>query len=216
MKRSPLPALTALLAVLVGAVLTAPPALAHDALKSSTPKKNATVATLEQVELEFTSTPKLPFVIVRADDGAEMQAGKPEIDGKVVRQRLKGVLPDGGYTIAFRVVSSDGHPIEGEIPFAVKGAPRPEPTGQPASAVPQSASPGQSAPATAPAAQSAPATAAQSAPAVTPAAQSAAPQPVAGQTSQAATGFPVWLVIVIGGLVGIGIGFLLSARKKKP
>ncbi|MFD1938079.1 MULTISPECIES: copper resistance CopC family protein [Nonomuraea] len=197
MKRSPLAAFTALLAVLVAAVLPASPALAHDALKGSTPKKDSTVSTLEKVELEFNATPKLPFVIVRSADGAQVQEGKPEIDGKVVTQKLKGVLPDGGYTIAFRVVSSDGHPIEGEIPFKVKGAPQPTPAEEPASTAAASAPPA----ATSSAAPAAPAT----------------PQPAAQQqAAQASTGFPVWLVIVIGGLVGVGIGFLLSARKKKP
>ncbi|NUP68975.1 MAG: LPXTG cell wall anchor domain-containing protein, partial [Nonomuraea sp.] len=42
--------------------------------------------------------------------------------------------------------------------------------------------------------------------AAVPAAQAAAQEPT----------FPVWLIIVIGALVGIGIGFLFSARKKKP
>lgn len=207
MKRSPLAALTALLAALVAAVLMAPPALAHDALKGSNPKKDSTVKTLEKVELEFNATPKLPFVIVRSADGAEVQAGKPEIDGRVVTQKLKGVLPDGGYTIAFRVVSSDGHPIEGEIPFKVKGAPRPAPAEESASPAAESAPPGETASAAPSAAPSKDQLAAR---------QPATQEPAAEQTAQAAPGFPLWLIIVIGGLVGVGIGFLLSARKKKP
>ncbi|MFE3448206.1 copper resistance protein CopC [Nonomuraea sp. NPDC059194] len=205
MNRSPLAALTALLAALLtglvaAVVVAAPPAFAHDALKSSDPKKDSTVKTLEQVELEFNATPKLPFVIVRSADGAEVQEGKPEIDGKVVTQRLKGVLPDGGYTIAFRVVSSDGHPIEGEIPFKVKGAPQPTPSEQPASAAPSEE------PASAAPQKSATAVAAD---------QPAVQQPAAQPAAQSTPSFPVWLIIVIGALVGIGIGFLLSARKKK-
>ncbi|WP_237110919.1 hypothetical protein, partial [Nonomuraea sp. MG754425] len=58
--------------------------------------------------------------------------------------------------------------------------------------------------------------------------QPATEQPAAADTG-AATGaaaeqasaeqgvtFPVWLIVVIGALVGIGVGFLLSARKKQP
>ncbi|MEV4354278.1 copper resistance CopC family protein [Nonomuraea sp. NPDC049625] len=201
MKRSPLAALAATAAALLVLVFgMAAPALAHDALKSSSPAKDAEVKSLDEVRLEFTAGVRLPFVIVRGPGGAELQSGQPEADGKVVTQAVKEPLPDGKYTIAYRVVSSDGHPIEGEIPFKVKGAETPSPS-------PSTASPSDSA--VAAPASSAPATQAAPQPAQTSPAtdQASAGQPV---------GFPVWLVIVIGALVGIGIGFLLSARKKKP
>ncbi|MFF4614256.1 copper resistance CopC family protein [Nonomuraea jabiensis] len=200
MKRSPLAALAATAAALLVLVFgMAAPALAHDALKSSSPAKDAEVKSLDEVRLEFTAGVRLPFVIVRGPGGAELQSGKPQADGKVVTQAVKEPVPDGKYTIAYRVVSSDGHPIEGEIPFKVKGAQAPSPS-------PSAASPSDSA-AVAPA-SSAPATQAAPQPAQTSPAtdQASASQPVS---------FPVWLVIVIGALVGIGIGFLLSARKKK-
>lgn len=193
MKRSPLAALTALLATLlvVGTVL-AGPALAHDALKSSDPKKDATVKTLDQVKLEFSSTVRMPFVVVRDAGGKKFQQGKPKVDGHWVKQELDGVLPDGKYTIAYRVVSSDGHPIEGEIPFTVKGAPTPTPTTEVTATQTPTTGPTP----------------------VGPAAMETA-TPVAAQ-QESKTEFPVWLLIVVGALVGIGFGFLLSMRKKKP
>ncbi|MEV4115476.1 copper resistance CopC family protein [Nonomuraea sp. NPDC049695] len=195
MKRSPLAALAAVAAALL-VLVTAPPALAHDALKSSSPAKGAEVKALEEVRLEFTAGVRLPYVIVRGPGDAEHQRGKPEADGKVVTQAVEGPLPDGKYTIAYRVVSSDGHPIEGEIPFKVEGAETPP---SPTPAVSESA---------ASASASAPAQAQASA------SETAAATDQAS-ASQAGT-FPVWLVIVIGALIGIGIGFLLSARRKKP
>ncbi|MEV0993544.1 copper resistance CopC family protein [Nonomuraea sp. NPDC050202] len=212
MKRSPLAALTAILAsALLASGLVfgaAAPALAHDTLKSSSPAKNAEVESLDEVKLEFSAKVRMPFVIVRGDGDAQHQSGKPEVDGAVVTQAVKGPLPDGKYTIAYRVVSSDGHPIEGEIPFRVKGAetPSPSPSASPSASSSASSSedPAAGAPAT-----SAPAT---SAPAPAPTEVAATEQAAA---EQGAT-FPVWLIIVIGALVGIGIGFLLSARKKKP
>ncbi|WP_433510237.1 copper resistance CopC family protein [Nonomuraea sp. CA-143628] len=197
MKRSPFAALTAFLAALV-LLGTAGPALAHDALKSSDPAKGATVESVDEVRLEFTSGVRIPVVVVRGAEGTAHQSGDPRADGKVVTQELKGALPDGKYTIAYRVVSSDGHPIEGEIPFTVKGAPSP------------SSSP------------SAPSPSAQSQAPVTevPAAQTQAQAPAssapAEQAGAASTSFPVWLIVVVGALVGVGIGFLLSARNKKP
>ncbi|MEU7749900.1 copper resistance CopC family protein [Nonomuraea sp. NPDC049158] len=197
MKRSPFAALTAFLAALV-LLGTAGPALAHDALKSSDPAKGATVESVDEVKLEFTSGVRLPVVVVRGDGGAAHQSGDPRAAGKVVTQELKGALPDGKYTIAYRVVSSDGHPIEGEIPFTVKGAPSPSPS-------------------SAPSAQSqAPVTEAPAAQAQTPVSSAPAEQAPAEQAGAASTPFPVWLIVVVGALVGVGIGFLLSARKKSP
>lgn len=198
MKKSPLAAFTAILAALF-VIGTAAPALAHDALKSSDPAKGATVKSVGEVTLEFTARVRMPFVIVRGD-GGEQQLGKPVVDGKVVSQALKGALQDGKYTIAYRVVSSDGHPIEGEIPFTVKGAPKPEAS--------ETAAPSESATAAAPSAAATLAAPSQS---------TAAEQGVQASAEQGeTTGFPVWLVIVIGALVGIGFGFLISMRKKKP
>ncbi|TYB60984.1 copper resistance protein CopC [Nonomuraea sp. PA05] len=205
MKRSPLAALTAILAAALfgfGLVFgSATPALAHDTLKSSSPAKNAEVKSLDEVKLEFSAKVRMPFVIVRGEADAQHQSGKPEVDGAVVTQAVKGPLPDGKYTIAYRVVSSDGHPIEGEIPFRVKGAETPSPS---PSAVEESAASASPAASSAAPATSAPAPAA---------ATGAATEQAAAE--QGAT-FPVWLIIVIGALVGIGIGFLLSGRKKQP
>ncbi|MCF6473584.1 copper resistance protein CopC, partial [Nonomuraea sp. MG754425] len=128
MKRSPLAALTAILTAALLVFGPAAPALAHDALKSSSPAKNAEVKSLDEVRLEFSAKVRMPFVIVRGEADAQHESGKPEVDGAVVTQAVEGPLPDGEYTIAYRVVSSDGHPIEGEIPFRVEGAPTPSPS----------------------------------------------------------------------------------------
>ncbi|MGN9844997.1 copper resistance CopC family protein [Nonomuraea sp. H19] len=202
MKTSPLAALTAILAALL-VLGTAAPALAHDALKSSSPAKGAEVKALDEVTLEFTAKVRSPFVIVRGPGDTRYELGKPETAGAVVRQAVKGPLADGKYTIAYRVVSSDGHPIEGEIPFTVKGAETPSPSPEPSDSTAASPAPSGSA--------------ASSAPAAAPSAAAAETTP---DTDQAAAAqdvtFPVWLIIVIGGLIGIGIGFLLSARRRKP
>ncbi|NUR85236.1 MAG: copper resistance protein CopC [Nonomuraea sp.] len=180
MKRSPLAALTASLAALF-VFGTAGPALAHDSLKSSDPAKGSTVTSLDEVKLDFTSSVKLPTVLVRDAGGAAFQTGSPELDGTTVRQALKDTLPGGKYTVAYRVVSSDGHPIEGEIPFTVKAAAAaPSPAGS----------------------------------AVSDADAGSSQAPVKKEEA-AAPSFPVWLIIAIGGLIGIGIGFLFSARNKK-
>ncbi|MFI6786536.1 copper resistance protein CopC [Nonomuraea sp. NPDC050383] len=197
MKRPLIAAVTAFLAALF-LLGTAGPALAHDSLKSSDPAKGSTVKTVEQVKLVFSARVRMPFVIVRGADGAQHQAGAAEADGPAVIQRLKETLADGAYTIAYRVVSSDGHPIEGEIPFTVKGAPKPEAQASETAAAQPVATPSQP-----------------------PSAAPASSAPAAAATAQAAQGassatFPVWLLVVVGALAGIGVGFLISMRKKRP
>lgn len=210
MKTSPFAALTAILAAVL-VFGTATPAHAHDRLKSSSPAKNATVESVDEVRLEFSSKVRVPFVSVRRPGGDELQAGEPEVDGAVVTQALDGPLPDGRYSIAYRVVSSDGHPIEGEIPFQVKGAPTPSPSASASESAGPDAAASPSAEPTAAASTEVGAAASADASAAPDAALAAEETPADDPVT-----FPVWLIVVIGALVGIGIGFLLSSRKKAP
>ncbi|WP_052422767.1 copper resistance CopC family protein [Nonomuraea candida] len=131
------------LACALALALPAAPAYAHDKLKSSSPAKNAEVSAIEEIELEYTATVKFPFVVLHDAAGKEVALGEPRLDGVVVTTDVPQPLTPGSYVIAWRVVSSDGHPIEGEIPFSVKGsssAPAsPSPTGEGAAAVTPSA-----------------------------------------------------------------------------
>ncbi|SDG21667.1 hypothetical protein SAMN05421505_102285 [Sinosporangium album] len=195
MKTSPRAFAAALLAAFLLVAALAQPALAHDRLKSSDPAKDSVVSGVEKVTLEFTATTSHQVVIVRAADGTAYQQGKPKADGDTVVQGLNGALPPGDYTIAFRVVSSDGHPIEGEIPFKVKGEPGPAAAAPEAAATPQASESAVAAPAP-----------------ETPAA-SVAPSPAAADGDTG--GIPAWSWIVVGGLAGIGIGLLFSMRNKK-
>jgi copper resistance protein C len=110
-------------------IFPASPAFAHDALKRSSPAKNAELSSLKEVELEYSASVKFPFVVLHDAAGKEVALGKPVLDGPLVSAEVPQLAP-GAYVVAWRVVSSDGHPIEGEIPFSVKGSsPAPSPTG---------------------------------------------------------------------------------------
>lgn len=105
-------------------LVTAPAAVAHDQLVSSTPADGTTVtAPLAAVELVFNNAIPGEFTQVAVTDaaGASFVDGAPQTVGDTVTQPVTQ-LPDGAYTIAYRVVSSDGHPIEGTIAFTVTGA----------------------------------------------------------------------------------------------
>ncbi|GGS63478.1 copper resistance protein CopC [Nonomuraea spiralis] len=104
------------------ALLPATAALAHDTLKSSSPAKNAQVSAIERIELEFNAHVQFPFVVLHDAAGKAVEVGKPRADGPTVVADVPRQPAPGAYVIAWRVVSSDGHPIEGEIPFVVKGS----------------------------------------------------------------------------------------------
>ena len=59
--------------------------------------------------------------VMVVDSAGTDHAGAPFVDGPRLTPPLDA-LPDGSYTVRWRVVSSDGHPISGLIPFVVGSA----------------------------------------------------------------------------------------------
>lgn len=105
----------------LGCLLLAAPAWAHATLVDSSPAQDDHLAALpEEVSFEFNQDMSAPaYVIVTGPDGTSMTVGEPQVDGPVVRQAVAAGGPEGDYTMAFRAVSEDGHPVTGEITFAV-------------------------------------------------------------------------------------------------
>lgn len=115
----------ALLAPLAAALLLAPaPAFAHDVLIGSNPEDGATLDTVpEEVVLTFNNAPMEggsgSAIVVTGPDGAENQEGDLDFDGTDVTVGLAPLDEAGEYSIAYRVVSSDGHPIQDTLAFSV-------------------------------------------------------------------------------------------------
>ncbi|CAM3492794.1 copper resistance CopC family protein [Isoptericola cucumis] len=102
------------------------PAAAHDRLVSADPEDGAKLDTPpSQVVLTFSGDvlPSGAQVIVSTRDGSV--EGEVAVDGAVVTAELPGDLPAGGHDVVWRVVSSDGHPIEGELSYDVAAAAEP-------------------------------------------------------------------------------------------
>ncbi|WP_282202068.1 copper resistance CopC/CopD family protein [Kitasatospora fiedleri] len=124
--------LGALLAVLVaalGLVLGgATAASAHASLEGTDPQRGSVVATAPAaVTLTFSEGVSLAADSVRVLDprGEAVDDGKPEhVDGKesTARVGLRPGLADGTYTVAWRAVSEDSHPVGGAFTFSI-GAP---------------------------------------------------------------------------------------------
>ena len=114
-----------LLSALLGAAISPPPcwvplapASAHDAAESSSPAQGATVATPpEQVSVTFNKNPLAlgSQILVNDAAGTNWADGAVEIVDNVASQKLKAGAPAGAYTVVWRVVSSDSHPIEGTL-----------------------------------------------------------------------------------------------------
>lgn len=132
-RRHALPGLLATLALLLAALWPGV-ASAHAGLVGSDPEEGATLdAAPRQVTLSFNEDIGEPaFVVVRAD-GADVAQGDPQVDGGTVTQAVRADAAGGEWTLAYRVVSADGHPVTGEIGFEVAAsAPVPESEESPA------------------------------------------------------------------------------------
>lgn len=124
--RRRLPGFLFCLAVFAAATLgLAGAAAAHDAAESSSPAQGAALAVPPAgVSVTFSQKPLgigAAFSVKDAS-GAEWAEGPVEIVDNVATQKLRNGGPAGKYTVAWRVVSSDSHPIEGSFGFTVAGA----------------------------------------------------------------------------------------------
>lgn len=128
----------ALLGAVGFALAIGTPAAAHTYLVATKPKADATVTErLTAVVLRFNEpvNQAIGKVQVRASDGTAVHDGAVEIDGERVRQPLAPLPVAGDYTVEYRVVASDGHPLTGKFRFAYDGpvpAEEAEPASEPA------------------------------------------------------------------------------------
>ena len=129
-------AVWAALAVAAASVLlVASPAVAHDDLAATDPVAGATLDALPgQLTLTFTAdiAPDAGASEVQVTDasGATLTDGAPVAEGAVLTQPLAGKA-SGAVTVLWKVVSSDGHPISGELSFTVTPAATSEPSTEP-------------------------------------------------------------------------------------
>ncbi|WP_246364623.1 copper resistance CopC family protein [Kibdelosporangium persicum] len=175
---------------------TAVPALAHTELKGSNPAKDAALAAPPtQIQLTFSETVQVePGAISVAGPGGEQwTVGQVTVAAEVVTAPVTPVGPAGQYTISWRVISADGDPVSGKIPFTLTvaaGTPTPTTT-------------------------SAPPTTSSSAPQQSASAVATATATPASQQSEDSGGIPTWLWIV-GAVVLAGLGVFVGLRAGKP
>ncbi|MDM4719525.1 copper resistance protein CopC [Micromonospora sp. WMMA1363] len=122
--RRPTVAGIAAAALTVVALLLVPaaPAAAHNALKAATPAKDARLTEPpKQITLEFLQKLNPAFTTITLSDATlqKVPTSEPTVDGGEGTITVDQALPNGTYTVAYRVVSADGHPVQGSYRFTV-------------------------------------------------------------------------------------------------
>lgn len=147
----------------------------HARLVSTSPTDGETLPTATEVALTFSQDVDPRFLVLRVSGAqGDDTDGQPVAAGRTVTQPLMAGLPAGAHTVAYRVVSTDGHAVSGELTFTTTTAP---PTATPSPSA--SATPGSPTPT--PAASAMP---------------SASPRGVALPPADGGGGFP-WLRLVV-------------------
>ncbi len=114
-------ALAALVTVVPGTA-----AFAHEQLLDSNPAPNAQLDSAPaEASLTFSADVLTigAVVLVVDGDGTNWAVGDARLDGSTVSVTVDPLIPVGGYEVRWRVVSGDGHPISGIIPFTIGDAP---------------------------------------------------------------------------------------------
>jgi methionine-rich copper-binding protein CopC len=110
------------LAAALVAVSTA--AFAHAQLESATPAVGSTVASANELKLEYSEgvEPKFTSVALTGPSGP-VSVGKPVVvggDAKVIVVKFAAPLAPGEYTVSWKAVSVDTHHTQGTFQFTVK------------------------------------------------------------------------------------------------
>lgn len=125
----------AVLALCAGGLTAAAagPAWAHSRLEHTDPTDGATV-TAQRTEVTLTFNERVhgdfTTVVVAGPGGVSYSNGHAQVIDDDVHQKVYP-LRSGTYTVAWRAISADGHPVQGQFHFSVALPPGQEPTAEP-------------------------------------------------------------------------------------
>lgn len=177
----------------------AAPARAHNHLVDSDPARDATLkAPPTNVTLEFLErlNPAYTTIVVTDAEQRRVPTSDPAVSGARVTVTFTQPLADGTYTVAYRIVSTDGHPVQGSYSFTVASG------AEPAETVPAGDSSAPAAPSSAPAATSS-----------APAAASASPVGGVAASDGPDTATVTAVAVVLIALAVAGGGYLVWRRR---
>jgi hypothetical protein len=99
------------------------------------------------LDFDLPVDPHYAELTVTSPGDAHWESGRPTVTGNSVTAPVAPLGPAGQYWVAYRIVSADGHPVSGVVPFTLTAAG----TGTPRPAITASAPPASTAAAPAPA-----------------------------------------------------------------
>ena len=111
-------------------ILFASPAVAHSALISADPAADSTLEVFPStVTLTFNEAlmkiggGKSNTITLSSPSKVNVELGTPVISSNTISREVTVVpMEEGVYTVSYRVVSNDGHPIKGSYSFTYKSA----------------------------------------------------------------------------------------------
>jgi copper resistance protein C len=115
-------------------LLTVGTASAHSRLESSDPPDGTSLATSPKtVSLTFNEQMQQGFatLTVIGPGSTAWQNGDTQVSGDTISVAVDPLGPAGVYTIGYRVVSADGHPVSGKVSFTLTQAGPGDPAKQP-------------------------------------------------------------------------------------
>ena len=217
--------LVLVLLTLAAGVGLAGPAAAHNVLTSSDPTDGSTLQTAPTtVRLTFDQPVQNfePIVTVIGPDGQRYESGTPQVDSTVVTAGVGALPVAGAYTIAYRIVSADGHPVQGEIKFELAEAAiaPPAPATSPVPA-PVESQPAATAPSVAPTAAASPTTSAggsagASSPAGSAQVTSTSAASVTPTASSSGLSGWVWAAIAVAAILIVAAVVVIVRRPRQP
>lgn len=102
------------------------PAAAHSELRRSVPAAGAVLDRApERIELHFSERVQLTALRLHRADGTEIALPRRAIRPERTEVITLPPLEPGEYRAEWRIISADGHPVGGLIPFRVAGTRQP-------------------------------------------------------------------------------------------
>jgi methionine-rich copper-binding protein CopC len=109
-------------AAVLALAVTAAPASAHTSLKDANPRAGSTIASPSRIVLTYEDPVSFPKVVLADAANKQVAVGAARAVDNRVTAPVTAPLPNGTYTVGWRVVAADGHPVTGSYKFTVSGS----------------------------------------------------------------------------------------------
>ena len=101
-------------------IATATSVSAHSKAEDTTPANEATVTTVEAIEMRFDDPMRVTAITMTGPDGVVDVERETGMDAVTEFRAIPPTdLPIGTYTVDWRGLSADGHPMQGTFGFTV-------------------------------------------------------------------------------------------------